>query len=85
LLKPVLTGQKSIWVDCRFGAHHGLLTFNVEKSYFQSVWIPAWVTQKMIEVVLSRQHEKVDASKPIPMPFGLKEVWTGNQSLHGQN
>lgn len=85
LLKPVLAGQKSIWVDYRIRAHNGLFTFSVEKSYFQNTWIPAWVTQKMIEVVLSRQREKVDASKPIPLPFGLKEAWTGNQSLHGHN
>jgi hypothetical protein len=85
LLKPILAGQKSIRVDYRFGAHNGLFTFSVEKSYFQNVWIPALVTQKMIEVVLSRQREKVDASKPIPLPFGLKEAWTGNQLLHGQN
>jgi len=85
LLKPVLSGKKSIWVDYRVQANAGLVTFTVEKAYFGSVRLPAFFVQKMIEVVAARQPEHYDASKPVPLPFGLRKVWTGDKVVMGEN
>src|SRR5450759_1009135 len=35
LLRPVLSGKKSVWVECRFQGNGGKATFSVEKAYFQ--------------------------------------------------
>ena len=39
----------------------------------------------MIEVVAARQPEHYDTSKPVPLPFGLRKVWTGDKVVMGEN
>lgn len=85
LLRPVLNGRKAIWVDYRFNAWDGKATFAVEKAYFEKVRIPAYVVEKMIGIVAARQPEHYDTSKPVPLPFGLRKVWTGDHSVSGEN
>ena len=85
LLKPVLSGRKSIWVDYRVPAQHGFATFSVEKAYFGSIRLPAIFVQKMIEVIAARQPEHYDTSKPVPLPMGLRKVWTEDKVVSGEN
>ena len=85
LLKPVLSGKKSIWVDYRINANDFKISFSVEKAYYQSLRLPAFFVEKMIEIVAARQPEKYDTSKPMPIPFGLRQVWTIDHVIQGQN
>jgi len=85
ILRPVLSGKKSIWVDYRFQADNSKVTFDVEKAYYGSLRLPAFFVQKMIEIVAARQPEKYDTSKPMPLPFGLRKVWTEDQVAAGEN
>ena len=85
LLQPVLNGKKEIWVDLRFKATGGVITFSVEKAYFESIRLPAFLVEKMINVVGSRQAEKFDTSKPVPLPFLLQSVVTGDKTMAGEN
>jgi hypothetical protein len=84
LLKAVLSGKKSIWVDYRFAANRGRATFTVEKAYFQDIRIPAFVVEKVIGIVAARQPEHYDTSKPMPIPFGLEQVWTQANVIHAR-
>jgi hypothetical protein len=85
LLKPVLSGQKSIWVDIRFQADAGRATFSIEKAYFQNIRLPAIFVSHMVEAVAARQPEHYDTTKPLPLPFGLKKAWTSGHSVFGEN
>jgi hypothetical protein len=85
LLRPVLNGKKAIWLDVRFQAKNGTATFSVEKAYFQSIRLPAFFVEKMIQIVAARQPEKYDTSKPLPLPFGLKQVSTKEHLVTGEN
>jgi hypothetical protein len=85
VLKPVLNGKKEVWVDLRLNAAGGVGTFSVEKAYFQSIRLPAFLVEKMINVVGARQKEKFDTSKPVPLPFRLRSVVTGDKSISGEN
>ena len=85
LLKPVLSGKKSIWVDYRIQAQNYKVSFSVEKAYYQSIRLPAFFVNKMIQIVAARQPEKYDTSKPVPIPFGLRQVWTADHVIQGQN
>lgn len=85
LLKPVLSGTKSILLDVRINANNGAATYSVEKAYFQSIRIPALLVSKMIEIVAARQPERYDTSKPVPLPFGLRQVWTTGKVIAGRN
>jgi hypothetical protein len=86
LLKPILSGKKNVWVDYRFHADNGTATFSVEKAYYQSTRIPAFLVEKVIQIVAARQPEKYDTSKPLPIPFGLRQVTTTAEHIvAGQN
>jgi len=85
LLRPVLSGKKSILVDYRIQAHDSKIGFSVEKAYYQNVHIPAFLVSEVIKIVAARQPEKYDTSAPMPIPFGLKALWTTDHVMHGQN
>jgi hypothetical protein len=85
LLRPVLNGKKAIWLDVRFQANNGAAAFSVEKTYFQSIRLPAFFVEKMIQIAAARQPEKYDTSKPLPLPFGLKQVSTKAHLVAGEN
>lgn len=85
LLKPVLNGKKSIWVDYRIDAQKYKISFSVEKAYYQDLRLPAFFVNKMIQIVAARQPEKYDTSKPIPIPFGLRQISTSDHIIQGQN
>ena len=85
LLKPVLNGKKSIWVDYRIQAQNYTVSFSVEKAYYQNIRLPAFFVNKMIQIVAARQPEKYDTSKPVPIPFGLRQIWISDHVIQGQN
>ena len=85
ILRPVLNGKKSIWVDYRFEDDNGKMTFSVEKAYYGGLRLPGFFVQEMIKIVAARQPEKYDASKPLPLPFGLRKVWTEDRFMMGEN
>ena len=84
LIRPVLSGKKSVWVDARFHVENGFATFTVEKAYFEKIPVPAILVRKVAEAVAARQPEKYDLSRPVPIPFGLRKVWTEGNVLRGE-
>jgi hypothetical protein len=72
-------------VDYRFSAANSKVTFSVEKAYYDSIRLPAFFVGKMIEIVAARQPEHYDTTKPLPLPFGLRNLWTENQTIKGNN
>ena len=85
LLRPILNGKRAIQVDVRLQPQAGTATFSVEKASFESVRIPAFVVEQMIAVVASRQAEKFDTTKPVPLPFGLQTIRTDLGKVSGAN
>jgi hypothetical protein len=85
LLRPVLNGKKAVWIDVRLFVANGATTFKIEKAFFQNIPLPAFMVEKMINIVGSRQREGYDTSKPVPLPFGLKTISTGAQKVSGEN
>jgi hypothetical protein len=85
LLRPVLRGKQSIWVDYRFGGANSKISFTVEKAYYDSIRLPAFFVDKMIQIVAARQPEHYDTSKPLPLPFSLRNVWTEDKIVKGNN
>jgi hypothetical protein len=85
VLRPLLKGKKSIWVDCRIHVDGSKMTFSVEKARYDDMALPAFFVERMIQIVAARQPEKYDTSKPLPLPFGLTKVWTTEHTLLGHN
>ena len=85
LMRPILRGRKTLWVDLRFNASGGATTFQVEKAYFDKVRMPALMVEKLIETIAERQPEKYDTTKPLPLPLGIQRLWTDHQTVAGEN
>ena len=85
LLKPFLHGKQSIGVDYRFAAANSKVTFSVEKAYYDNIRLPAFFVGMMIQIVAARQPEHYDTSKPLPLPFSLRQVWTESQLVKCAN
>jgi hypothetical protein len=43
------------------------------------------LVEQMIGIVAARQSERYDTTRPLPLPFGLRRVWTGDHSVAGEN
>ncbi len=54
VMRPVLSGKKSIWVDYRIQAKDGMATFSVEKAYYQNLRLPAFLVDKINDSNRSR-------------------------------
>jgi len=85
VLRPILRGKQSIWVDYRFATADSRLTFSVEKAYYDKIPLPGFFVEKMIRIVAARQPEHYDTSKPLPLPFSLRHVWTEGNVVKGDN
>ncbi len=85
LLRPFLSGKRSIWVDYRFQAGNARATFSVEKAYYQKLRLPAFFVEKVIHIVAERQPEEYDTARPLQLPFGLERIWTADHHVMGVN
>lgn len=83
LLRPVLRGRQTIWVDFRFAPANSEISFSVEKAYYGKVRLPALFVERVIEVLAARQPEHLDTTQPLPLPFDLRYLWTENHVLRG--
>jgi hypothetical protein len=85
LLRKVLRGKKTISVDFRIHAENSNMTFSVEKARYENTPLPPVFVEKMIEMMAARQPEHYDTSRPIPIPFDVRKVWTTEHTLQGHN
>jgi hypothetical protein len=85
ILRKVLKGQKSISVDFRIHADNSNMTFSVEKARFEDTPLPAIFVEKMIQIMAARQPEHYDTTRPLPIPFDVRKVWTTEHTLQGHN
>jgi hypothetical protein len=86
LLRGLLAGRRTVHADVTFESKNGTYTFQLKDA--KGADGKAMMTKMMsgvIQALGSRQPESYDTAKPIPLPFGLKRVWTGKQLLCGEN
>ena len=85
ILRGLLTGKRTIHADLTFEVKNGFCSFELKDAMGPD---GKALVNKMMSAVLqalgSRQPESYDTAKPIPLPFGLKRIWTGKQSIYGE-
>jgi len=85
LLRPLLNGKRTIKADVQFDSKEGFFNFSLKDAQGpDGKAIVNKVMMGVLQALGSRQPESVDPSKPIPLPFGLKRVWTEKQLLCGE-
>ena len=72
-------------MDYQFTAANSKISFAVEKAYYDKLRLPAFFVAMMIQIVAARQPEHYDTSKPLRLPFSLRQVWTESQLVKCTN
>lgn len=85
LFGAVLSGKTSVWIDYRFQIRDGRLTYTVEKASYGDKTLSPALVRKMIQTLGSLQPERFDTERPMPLPFGLRDVATDTGAITGTN
>jgi hypothetical protein len=84
-LKAFLGGGQNVRLSVEFEARDGAVTLKWKDAVLPgSQAISANVFAVFLQTLGSQQPEAFDITKPIPLPFGLKRIWTDKQSLNGE-
>jgi hypothetical protein len=77
-------GWKLVRAELRFTvSSRGTLTFTVVPLPAGDI-LPAGVLSEIVRVVARHQPEQIDTTKEIPLPFGLRQLWTVDKVLGGR-
>jgi hypothetical protein len=83
-LRSVLTADTLIRADIVFQVHDGVLTFTLKQAHAPERGLSVKeLMENVIPLLAAHQPEKYDASKPIPLPFGIRKIWTEEKVLAG--
>jgi hypothetical protein len=84
-LRPLLTGKQTIELNAHFEAKNGSFTFTLKDAHGpDGKMLANKIMTDLLQTIGARQPEAYDAAKPIPLPFGLKRVWSEKQSMLGE-
>ena len=84
-LRPVLTGKPAMRMTVQFDASNGFLSTTFKGGVGpDGNPLPPLIAFSLLQALELRQPESVDASKPIPLPYGLKRVWINKRSICGE-
>jgi hypothetical protein len=84
-LLPSLHGRRPVRADFEFHAEDGVLTFKVlEARAPEGAPLDPHIVDMLIHYLAARQPEHYDISRPIPLPFGLRRVWTQEHLVAGE-
>jgi hypothetical protein len=85
-LRPLLSGERPVRVDAGFQVDRAAnLTFTLrDVRAFDGTPIPGSVMGPVLQLIGLKQPEYFDTSRPVPLPFGLRRVWTQQGILAGE-
>jgi hypothetical protein len=84
-LRPILSGKRSVQLNAHFESRDGTFTLTLKDVHGpDGKLLENALMTALLHAIGSRQPESYDPAKPIPLPFGLKRVWTDKQSVMGE-
>ncbi len=85
LLRPSLSGRRSLRVTAQFQSQDGFVTLTVKSAQGpEGNLIPNPIMADLLRAIGGRQPEAFDPGKPIPLPFGLKRIWIEKRAICGE-
>lgn len=85
LLKPVLRGSRTVAVDVVFEVQDSAITFHLEPSSApEGGAMVRNIVGSVLDILAQHQPERFDTNLPIPLPFGLRTIWTTDRVLGGK-
>jgi hypothetical protein len=82
-LRSQLMLAGSLKAEFDFRIESGLLTFAVKPIPSEGLDVPNLVLERIIRSLASIQPEKLDISRPITLPWGIKDLYTRAKLLGG--
>lgn len=85
VLRGILTGKRTVHADLTFDIKNGACTFDLKDATGpDGKALLNKVMSSIMQALGSRQPESYNTAKPIPLPFGLKKIWTDKQLISGE-
>jgi hypothetical protein len=86
LLRSLLHGARTVEVDARFDCcKENKMDFTVVKAYGPSgAAMPVNIMEGIFQAIGLAQEELYNTGLPVPLPFGLKRVWTSLGTFGGE-
>ena len=75
-------GVKSVRAEFHFSVQNNAIVFDAKPIKSELTPSQGQLTE-IIRLVAASQPEKIDSTRPIPLPFGLRRLWTANGMLLG--
>lgn len=84
-LRPLLSGRRALRIDFQFDVKDGRATFKVKDAQGPNgTAIANQILTELLRTLAGHQPEEFDAAKPIPLPYGLRRIWTEKQLAGGE-
>ena len=80
-----LKGKRALLIDMRFTVRDGQVTFKVEKGYYEDKKLSLYVAEKIVQAVGAQSPEGFTTGEEMPLPFGIRQVTTGEGFVEGEN
>ena len=85
ILRGLLAGKRTVHADLTFEAKNGFCRLKLKEVMGpDGKAIVNKVMSSVLQALGSRQPESYDTAKPIPLPYGLKRIWTDKQLICGE-
>ena len=85
ILRPLLSGRRTVKADLQFESHNGSCSFSLKDATGpDGKALANKIAATLMQALGSRQPETYDTAKPVPLPFGLKRIWTENHLMCGE-
>jgi hypothetical protein len=82
-LKAVANTEPVLEMDVAFAAHDGYATFKLKALRGLGEALPADAAAWIVQAIGVHQPESYDTLRPIPLPFGIRRIWTGQGTVSG--
>lgn len=80
-----LNGRQPIRAELEFQAHDGTLMFKISTVHLPGGGLlDLQVAGAVLQYLAAHQPENYDVSRPIPLPFGLRRIWTEDHMIAGE-
>lgn len=79
-----LTGKKAVSIDVRFAVDNDVVSYKIEKAFYQDKALPLFVAEKIVQLLGARQPENVEG-QAVKIPLGLKQIRTGQHYIEAGN
>ena len=81
--KPIFNSLKRLQLDVTFTISNSKASFKIDRASVDGKTTDPPAVLEMVQLLASNQPEKFDATRPIPIPFGLKRLQTQDGLLLG--